>query len=152
MNPKDPALQTYFIAASIMSLKMMLQAWITVYRMFKVKGGYLHPEDIKKTGLNPNPNSNQLKPDPYVERSRAMQRNDMENIPVFLIIGLLFAMTRPALWITQILMYGYVASRLLHFYALGTAKTHDLRATFFTIGSLIVIGMCAYVLIFAIKG
>lgn len=151
MNLEEPVLQTYVIAASLMCLKMMLQAWVTVYRMIKVKGGYLHPEDIKKTGLNPNPNPDQLKPDPYVERSRSMQRNDMENVPVFLIAGLLFAMTQPALWVAQALLYGYVGSRLLHAFALGTAKTHDLRATFWTIGSLIVIGMSLYTLVFALK-
>ena len=151
MNLKDPVWQTYLIAASLMCLKMMLQAWVTVYRMIKVNGGFLHPEDIKKTPLNPNPNPDQLKPDPYVERSRSMQRNDMENIPIFLVAGFLFSLTQPALWAAQILMYGYVVSRLLHAYALGTAKTHDLRAVFFTIGSLIVIGMSLYTLGFALK-
>ena len=85
MNLKDPVLQTYLVAASLMCLKMMLQAWITVYRMIKVNGGFLHPEDIKKTPLNPNPSPDQLKPNPDVERSRSMQRNDMENIPIFLV-------------------------------------------------------------------
>jgi glutathione S-transferase len=102
--------------------------------------------------LNPNPSPDQLKPNPDVERSRSMQRNDMENIPIFLVAGFLFTLTQPALWATQTLMYGYVASRLLHAYALGTAKTHDLRAVFFTIGSLIVIGMSLYTLVFALKG
>jgi glutathione S-transferase len=80
-----------------------------------------------------------------------MQRNDMENIPIFLVAGFLFTLTEPALWAAQILMYGYVVSRLLHAYALGTAKTHDLRAVFFTIGSLIVIGMSLYTLVLALK-
>ena len=149
---KDPVLQTYVIAASIMSLKMLLQAWVTVYWMIRVKGGYLHPEDIKKTGLNPDPNPEQLKPHPDVERSRSMQRNDMESVPVFLIMGFLFTLTHPALGVTQLLMYGYVISRLLHAYALGTAKIHDLRATFWSAGSLIIIGMSVYPLIFALKG
>jgi len=152
MNLKDPVLQTYLIAASLMCLKMMLQAWITVYQMIKVNGGFLHPEDIKKTPLNPNPSPEQLKPNPDVERSRSMQRNDMENIPVFLVVGFLFTLTQPALWVTQILMYGYVTSRLLHAYALGTAKTHDLRAVFFSIASVIVIGMSLYTLVTALKG
>jgi glutathione S-transferase len=152
MKLNDPVVQTYLIAASLMCLKFMLQAWMTVYRMLKVNGGFLHPEDIKQTPLNPTPSEEQLKPNPYVERSRSMQRNDMENIPIFLIAGFLFALTQPALWVAQILMYGYVASRLLHAYALGTARTHDLRATFFTIGSLIVIGMSLYTLIFALRG
>jgi uncharacterized membrane protein YecN with MAPEG domain len=151
MNLKDPVLQTYFIAASLMCLKMMLQAWMTVYRMIKVNGGFLHPEDIRKTPFNPNPNPDQLKPNPDVERSRSMQRNDMENIPIFLVSGFLFALTQPALWVSQLLLYGYVLSRLLHTYALGTARTHDLRALFFSIGSLIVIAMSLYTLGFALK-
>src|SRR5512135_1621598 len=152
MNLKDPVLQTYLIAASLMCLKFMLQAWLTVYRMIRVNVGFLHPEDIKKTPLNPDPSADQLKHNPYVERSRSMQRNDMENIPIFLVIGFLFSLTQPALWVAQSLMYGYVASRLLHAYALGTAKSHDLRAVFFSIGSLIVIGMSLYTLVYALKG
>lgn len=147
---KDPLMRTYAIAASLMSLKMLLQAWVTVYWMIKVKGGYLHPEDLKQTSLNKSPDPEQLKPNPYVERSRSMQRNDMENIPVFLIVGLLFVLTRPELWVAQVLLYGFVMARVLHTYALGTAKTHDLRATFWTIGSLITIGMSVYTLLYVL--
>ena len=39
MNLKDPVVQTYVIAASLMCLKVMLQSWITVYQMIKAKGG-----------------------------------------------------------------------------------------------------------------
>ena len=73
MNIKDPIFQTYVITASLMCLKMMLQAWVTVYHMIKCNGGFLHPEDIKKTGFNPAPHPDQLKPNSHVERSRAMQ-------------------------------------------------------------------------------
>ena len=51
MNLIDSVLQTYLVAASLMCLKMMLQGWLTVYRMIKVNGGFLHPEDIKETPL-----------------------------------------------------------------------------------------------------
>ena len=147
MNLNDPVFQTYVIAASIVSLKMLLQAWATVYWMIKVKGGYLHPEDLNKTPFNQAPDATQLKPHPAVERSRAMQRNDMENIPVFLVAGLLFALTQPPLLAAQILLYGFVLARLGHTYALGTAKAHELRAVFFSAGSLITIGMIVYTLI-----
>ena len=152
MNIKDPVLQTYVIAASLMCLKMMLQAWITVYYMIKVNGGFLHPEDIKKTGFNPQPHPDQLKLNPHVERFRSIQRNDTESVPLFLVIGFLFTLTNPSPLLTQILMYTYVISRLLHTYALGTAKIHDLRALFWSIGSLIIIGMSIYTLIYALKG
>ena len=128
MNIKDPVFQTYVIAASIMCLKMLFQAWVTVYFMIKVKGGYLHPEDIKKTGINPNPSTEQLKPNPLVERARSLQRNDTESLPAFWVAGFLFILTQPPLWLAQVLLYGYVVSRLLHAWALGTARIHDLRA------------------------
>jgi glutathione S-transferase len=80
-----------------------------------------------------------------------MHRNDLENIPAFLVAGLLFALTQPALWIAQVLFYGFVATRLAHFWAYVTAKPHEVRATFFTIGSLIVIGMAISTFISAVR-
>lgn len=150
MDMQNPVVQTYVIAALLMCIKMMIQAWVTVYQMIKAKGGYLHPEDLRKTPLNPNPHPEQLHPYPAVERSRAMQRNDLENIPVFCLVGLLFIWSQPPLLLTQMLMYGYVLSRLLHCYALGTAQAHDVRATFYSIGSLIIMGMAVYTLYFAL--
>jgi len=42
--------------------------------------------------------------------------------------------------------YGYVVSRLLHFAAYVTAHSQEMRATFWTIGSLILIYMSVRVL------
>jgi len=141
---------TYVIAASLMVLKVMGQGWMTVVRMMKVGGGFLNPEDESKGWTNPKPRPGQLDPDDYVERSRRMHRNDLENIPIFLIAGLLFVLTEPVLWVAQLLFFGFVAARLLHFWAYLTAKPHEVRATFFTIGSLIVIGMAVFTLAYAI--
>jgi len=47
----------------------------------------------------------------------------------------------PSLIEARWLLYGYVASRLLHFAAYITARSHEMRATFWTIGSLILIYM-----------
>lgn len=46
----DPLLATYVIAASLMILKAVAMAWLTVVRMIEVKGGYRSPEDIKQRG------------------------------------------------------------------------------------------------------
>jgi glutathione S-transferase len=40
-----------------------------------------------------------------------------------------------------VLLYGYVISRLLHFAAYLSARTHDTRAKLWTVGSLILIFM-----------
>ena len=148
---KDPVFAAYTIAATIMILKMMSQGWITVVQMMKNEGGFLNPEDMAKGMTNPNPREGQLEPDQDVERSRRMHRNDMENIPTFLIAGFLFTMTNPPLWLAQVLFYGFVATRFAHFWAYFTAKSHEVRATFFTFGSLIVMGLAGYTLFFTVS-
>ena len=146
----SPVFHTYAIAAAILIIKLLAQGWMSVYRMIKVNGGMLNPEDLKKTFSNPNPHKDQLNPNDYVERSRRMQRNDLENIPAFLAAGLLFVVVEPSLLLAQILFYGFVIARLAHFWAYVTAKPHEVRAAFFSIGSLITIFIAVYVLVIAI--
>ncbi len=147
---ENPVFVTYVIAATLMIIKMMGQGWITVARMMKVGGGFLNPEDAAGGIVNPKPRPGQLDADDYVERSRRMHRNDTENIPVFLVAGLLFALTQPPLLVAQVLLYGFVATRLAHFWAYFTARSHEVRATFFSLGSLIVIGMAIYTFVYTV--
>ena len=150
MTLDNPVFATYVIAASIMVIKMMAQAWITVARMLKVGGGFMSPEDEKPGLVNPKPRPGQLDPDEHVERSRRVHHNDTENIPMFLAAGFLFVFTEPPLWLAQVLLYGYVASRLVHTGVYLAARSHETRATFFTIGSFIIIGISGYTLYHAL--
>ena len=154
MNPEtvllsleNPVFQTYLMAASIMILKMMLQPWMTVYRMLKIGGGFRSPEDLKKSPVNPVPNERQLDTIDYVDRSRRLNLNDLESIPGFLAAGFLFVLTSPSLILAQGLMWTYVVARGLHFVAYTTAQLHDIRATFWTFSSLPVIVMAGYTLV-----
>jgi len=147
---ENPVFATYMIAASIMVLKIMGQGWMTVYRMLKSDAGLVSPEDIQVGLINKNPRPEQLEISDYVDRSRRMHRNDLENIPAFLAAGLLFVLAAPSLLLTQILMYGFVAARLAHSVAYATKQTHEVRATLYTIGSVIVIVMALYSLAAAI--
>ena len=146
----DPVFATYAIAAALMILKTLAMAWLTVLRMMQVKGGYRAPEDLRKTPLNPAPDPKQLAPDERVERMRRIHMNDLENVPFFLAAGFLYVLTEPSLLVAQVVLYGYVASRLLHFAAYATAQTHDVRATFWTVGVLILIYMTVAVLLAAL--
>ena len=150
LSLQNPVFATYVIAASIMILKAAAMSWLTVLRMMQVKGGYHSPEDLRKTPLNPAPDPKQLEPNERVERIRRIHLNDLENLPFFLVAGLLFVLTNPSLLLTRWLMYGYVVSRLLHFAAYFTAQTHDMRATLWTVGSLILIFMACWTLIAAL--
>ena len=147
---ENPVFVTYVIASSIMILKLMAQGWITVYRMIKSDAGLLNPEDLQAGPANRNPRPEQLALNDYVDRSRRVQRNDLENIPAFLAAGLLFVAVEPSpLW-AQILMYTFVAARLAHTLAYMTSQRHEVRATLFSVGSIVVIAMAAYTLYVAV--
>jgi glutathione S-transferase len=146
----NPLVATYAIAATLMILKAVGMSWLTVARMLQANGGFRSPEDLRKTALNPNPDPVQLQPNERVERIRRIHQNDLENLPFFLVAGFLYLLSAPPLWLAQVLLYGYVASRLLHFAAYLSAQTHDLRAALWTIGSLILVFMTCRTLLAAL--
>lgn len=142
----NPVFATYMIAAAIMVLKLMSQGWMTVYRMLRAGAGWATPEDLRAGLINPVPRPEQLELNDYVDRSRRMHRNDLENIPAFLACGLLFVAAEPSYLVANILMYTFVAARLAHTLAYATKQSHEVRATFYTIGSVVVVIMAIYVL------
>jgi len=146
LNADNPVFNTYALAASLMILKLMLQPWMTVVRMMKVRAGYRSPEDARKTPLNPEPREGQLEVNEYVDRSRRMNLNDLESIPGFLAAGFLFVLAGPPVLLAQIVIWTYVAARAAHFVAYATAQVHDIRATCWTFSSVAVIVMAGYVL------
>ncbi|MXQ07689.1 MAPEG family protein [Alphaproteobacteria bacterium GH1-50] len=141
---ENPVFWHYAAAASVMVLKLMGQGWMTVHAMLSERAGWASPEDLKKTPLNPNPDPAQLDPNPRVERSRRMHLNDLENIPAFWVAGALFVATDPPLWATLIGFWGFVLARAGHFWAYATAQIHDIRASFYTVGSLLVMVMAVW--------
>lgn len=146
LSLENPVFHTYVVAASIMTLKLMLQPWMTVARMTRAGGGFRSPEDAKKSPLNPKPAPTHLEVNEYVDRSRRINLNDLESIPGFLAAGFLLVLVDPPLLLAQILIWTYVVSRAAHFIAYVTAQLHDIRAFCWTWGSLSVIAMAAYVL------
>lgn len=148
----DPVFRTYVIAAALAILKMMFHAYLVVYQMMRVKGGFVNPEDTRKTPLNPDPSPAQIQPNEAVERARRMHRNEGENTPYFLAAGLIFVAATPPGWLAALLLYGYIAARVAHFWAYATAQIHDVRATFYTLGTVSIIAMAAYALWAALAG
>lgn len=146
---QDPVLATYAIAAAIMILKAVAMSWLTVVQMTRANGGFRAPEDLRKTRLNPNPNPDQTQPNESVERIRRIHLNDLENIPFFLAAGWIWTLTGPSLLEAQIVFYAYVITRLLHFAAYVSARSHDIRAMLWTPGSLLIVYMAVRTLMTA---
>lgn len=147
---QNPVFATYVVAACLMILKAVAMSWLTVVRMMGANAGFRSPEDAKKTPLNPNPKPGQVGPNESVDRIRRIHLNDLENIPFFLVTGLLYVTTAPDLVLAQWLFYGYVVSRLLHFIAYLSAQIHEVRATLWTVGSVILIYMTVTTLVQAL--
>lgn len=147
----NPLFATYVIAAALMVIKVKAMSWLTVARMMQVKGGFRSPEDVKKSPFNPAPDPSQTDKNERVERIRRIHLNDLENVPFFLVAGFLFILTNPSLLLAQILLYGYVVTRLLHFLAYVTAQLHDVRAAMWTPGSLAIIYMAGHSLVAAVQ-
>ncbi len=149
---QGPVFATYVIAATIMILKAVAMSWLTVVQMMRANAGFRAPEDMRKTPLNPNPNPDQTKPNESVDRIRRIHLNDLENIPFFLAAGFLWVLTQPSLLEAQIVFYTYVVTRLLHFLAYLSARSHDVRAMLWTPGSLLIIYMAVRTLMAALAG
>jgi glutathione S-transferase len=147
---ENPVFLSYLIAAAIMILKLMGQGWMTVFRMIRSDSGLLNPEDLLSGPANRNPRAEQLAPNEYVERSRRMHRNDLENIPAFLACGLLYVAIAPPLALANVLFITFVLARLAHSVAYVTAQRHEVRATLYSIGSIVVIVMAVQVLVTAV--
>jgi uncharacterized MAPEG superfamily protein len=146
LSLENPVFAAYAAASALMALKVMGQGWVTVWRMMSRGTGFASPEDLRPGPLNPEPRPEQLAPDDAVERSRRMHRNDLEDIPAFWAAGLVFTAAAPPFWLAAGLFCGFVAARAAHAWAYGTARSHETRATFYTIGSLIVIFMAFWTL------
>lgn len=146
LSTDNPAFRVYLIAVALTVLKVMGQGWMTVYRMMKARAGWASPEDLRAGLLNPAPDPSQLAVNDYVDRSRRMHRNDLENIPAFWAAGLAFVAVGPSMALVHTAMWGFVAARGLHAIAYATKQSHEVRSVFYTIGSLIVMAMALYVL------
>jgi uncharacterized MAPEG superfamily protein len=150
MNPftlDNPVFATFTVVSALLVLKVMGQGWMTVHRMMKSSSGFAAPEDLRPGLLNRQPNADQLAPNDYVERSRRIHRNDLENIPAFWASGALLVAVDPLPWPAQALMIVFLVARLAHFLAYATAQSHEIRATCYTIGSVSVIAMAVWVIL-----
>lgn len=139
LSLSDPLFASYAVAAGVMIVKTLAMAGMTTFQMTRLASGFRSPEDARQTPLNPVPRPGQVGLDDRVDRFRRIHQNDLENVPFFLTGGFLYILTDPPLALAQGLFAAYVATRLLHFWAYATAQIHDIRATLWTLGVLILL-------------
>ena len=125
---QDSTVRLYALCAAILVLKMSFTGSATgIMRMRR--GAYVTSEDYKFMGREA------AAADETVERLRRAHQNDLENIPPFLIIGLLYALSNPSSGIASGLFVIFTLARLLHT-ATYLAGMQPWRSIFFEVGHI----------------
>ena len=122
----NPVFRTLAICTGALTLKMVVITGMTIRKRFQT-GTFANAEDAKRDGQIVGTNDD-------VERCRRNHLNDLESIPPFVLIGLMYTLTDPdedvAIWHFRI----FTASRLLHMIAYQAALPQPSRALTFLTG------------------
>lgn len=106
----DPSVLKVLSACSaLLIFKVLLMAPLTA-RWRLAKKIVISPEDVALVGRK----GKVGEPDPDIERVRNAHRNDLENIPLFLITAFLFALTKPSPVTANLLITLYTLARFAH--------------------------------------
>jgi len=135
----NPVFVSYAFYGVIVLLKMLALALLTSIKRFG-HGVFANPEDAKVMGV-------QTKVADSVERVRRNHLNDLENIPAFLFLGLLYVAIQPnpatALWHFRV----FAGSRILHTFVYQLAIPQPSRALSYTVGFFVCVSMGVQILL-----
>jgi len=143
LSLSNPVFAHYAFYGTVVLTKMMAMSLLTATKRLS-KGIFANPEDLP-LGVQ-KPKSVSLN-DERVERVRRNHLNDVENIPAFLLLGLLYVTTAPsvtaALWHFRV----FTAARLLHTVAYQLPLPQPTRALTFGAGLAVCVSMAYQVLV-----
>lgn len=137
----NEAFQTYAICAAILVIKMFASALYTGATRSRVKG-YVNPEDAAVGGRGAQASEQEA---PEVARALRIQRNDLENIPAFLVMGLLYVLSGATAFGAAAYCWTFTIARLVHTVVYLRAM-QPARAICWGIGMLATLGMAVNVI------
>ncbi|XP_077297803.1 microsomal glutathione S-transferase 1-like [Arctopsyche grandis] len=127
-----PLLDTLCFYVAILGLKMLVMSLLTARQRFSKKA-FANPEDAKGMG--------RVKLDDDVERVRRAHLNDLENIPVFVIVCTVYLLTSPSLSLAANLIRIFALARIVHTLAYAIFASHKVRGMAWGIGYFITVYM-----------
>jgi uncharacterized MAPEG superfamily protein len=133
----NPAFRTYMLCVAILALKMLFSAVYTGTRRQKNQG-YVNTEDARVFGGEKAAAAPGEAPE--VAHALRIQRNDIESIPIFFAVGLVYALAVASPFGATMYFWTYTLARLLHTFAY-TRHIQPMRAICWALGSLCVVGM-----------
>lgn len=133
----NPAFRIYALCAALLGVKMLASAVYTGTRRQKV-GGFINPEDAQTFG-QPGAGAEPAEA-PAVAHALRIQRNDLENIPLFFAIGLIYVLTGASPVGAAVLCGLFTIARVAHTIAY-LRRTQPARAICFVTGALCTLAM-----------
>jgi uncharacterized MAPEG superfamily protein len=137
----NAAFQTYALCSAILALKMLGSAVYTAATRGRVSG-YVNPEDTRFGGEGTAAAEMEK---PEVARALRIQRNDLENIPLFWVVGLLYVLTGATSLGAAAYCWTFTLSRIAHTFVYAS-RIQPVRALLWGLGSLCIIGMALQII------
>jgi uncharacterized MAPEG superfamily protein len=138
-----PAFRTYALCAAILGLKMLYSAIYTGVQRQRHQG-YINAEDARafgRTGASAGTDEA-----PAVAHALRIQRNDLENIPLFFAIGLAYVLAGASPIGARIYIWTFTLARIFHTIAY-TWNLQPWRAIFYGIGTLALLAMIVHIIV-----
>lgn len=136
----NPAFHTYAVCSAILAIKMLLTGNYTTMQRMRNKA-FVNEEDAKTLGGQAKPEEH-----PAVAHALRIQRNDLENIPLFFVIGLIYVLDGASASGAAAYCWTFTIARLVH-WTVYLNHLQPWRAICYFTGYLCILGMAVQILI-----
>ncbi len=138
----NPAFRTYALCAAILALKMLVSAFYTGSRRQRHQG-YVNAEDARVFGQAGATAGRDEAPE--VAHALRIQRNDLENIPAFFAIALVYVLLGASARGATAYCWTFTLARIAHT-ILYTNNIQPWRAVSYGVGTLAMLGMIVQII------
>jgi prostaglandin-E synthase 1 len=138
-----PAFRTYALCAAILGLKMLFSAIYTGVQRQRHQG-YVNAEDARAFGRSGARAGTEESP--AVAHALRIQRNDLENIPLFFAIGLTYVLAGASPIGAVVCCWAFTLARIAHTFAY-TWNLQPWRAIFYGIGTFAILAMIVMIIV-----
>ncbi|MFQ5351480.1 MAG: MAPEG family protein [Candidatus Binatia bacterium] len=137
---ENPAFHSYAICSAILAIKMLLTGNYTTFQRLHNKG-FVNKEDAKSFGGQAGAAEH-----PAVAHALRIQRNDLENIPLFFVIGLIYVLDGASASAAAAYCWTFTIARLVH-WVVYLNHLQPWRALSYFVGYLCILGMAVQILL-----
>ncbi len=138
----NPAFGSYALCSAILGLKMLFSAIYTGTQRQK-HAGFINSEDARVFG--PTGAAAAAQETSAVAHALRIQRNDLESIPLFFTIALIYVLLGATPFGARVYCWTFTIARVVHTYCY-TNHLQPWRAISFIVGALAIVGMIVQII------